>query len=97
MPYAVPLRKLDTYNIFEWSMAHLVVKNGQLKNDACYKNIGLHARDVDTNLSPIPTQWRRHLLLFERKEKLNFDLLYMPHLNSNAETQNDNSSQLLAR
>jgi len=77
-------------------MAHLVVKNGHLKNDACYKNTGLHARDVDTNLSPIMIQSRGHLLLFETREKLNFDLLYMPHLNSNSETQNDNSSQLLA-
>ena len=76
-------------------MAHLVVKNGQLKNDACYKNIGLHVRDVDTNLSSIMIQSRGHLLLCETREKLNFDLLCMPHLNSNAQTQTDNSTQLL--
>jgi hypothetical protein len=77
-------------------MAHLVAKNGHLQNDTCYKNIGRHARDVDTNLSQIMIQSRGHLLLFEMREKLNFDLLCMPHLKSNSETHYAKSLQLLA-
>ena len=34
-------------------MAHLVAKNGHLKNYASYKNIGLHARDIHIILSSI--------------------------------------------